>query len=45
MGDAAMHQAQAFAYDWIASPRQPTLLLFRQSGNVTPQGINEQGLG
>jgi hypothetical protein len=45
MGDAAMHQAQAFPHDRIASPREPTLLLFGQAGNVTSQGVNEQGLG
>jgi hypothetical protein len=43
VGDAVVHQAEAFPHDGIARPRQPSGLLFGQAGNVAPQRIDEQG--
>src|SRR5713226_10134731 len=45
MGSAAVQQSEAFPDDRIARSREPSHLLFRQAGDVAPQGVDEQGLG
>jgi len=39
-----MQQSEAFSHDGIARSPEPPHLLFRQAGNVPPQGIDEQSL-
>src|SRR6187397_2852369 len=44
MGNAAMQQAETFPHDGIARSSEPAHLLFRQSVDIAPQGVDEQGL-